>query len=804
MSIARADLPVVTAGLVMKETGAPVPLVGVKAAVDIVGRGAKVRISQSFRNGEETPIEAVYRFPMPEGAAVCGFRAVVGDRVINGEIEDREKAFEKYDDAMAEGHGAYLFDEERPNIFTVSVGNLRPGDVATMEIDYVELLQANGGESRFFLPTTISPRYTPAGQPDEEDIPVEEKVAPSGGYRADVPYGLDIRVEVHGKDAIASVESPSHRIRQEFLEDRIAVTLTGGTAKMDRDFVLTIARREDFRSCAYAFTGGKGSFLQVDLSIKESCASDARQVKTFVIDCSGSMMGSSIEQANAAMTAVLRGMKEGDLFNIYRFGTAFEKFFPQPVPYSGDTLQKSLDRIGRVVGLGGTEILSVIRDACDQEVPDGYSLAVFLLTDGQVSNEKEVVDFVGERSGRIRVFPLGVGHGVNEYFIREIARASAGASELVAPGERIEPRALRLFGKLDRTSVADVRLAHGIRGAQAPSLPSVFPGETVSIFTKLEKGKIPASIALKGNMTGTAGAAWSETLPVLPVPENGLSIPALWAREIIREIEGGRFSSGGSRQERKKSSGGGKKAAEISREFGVLCATTSFVAVETRQEERKAKGEAALRKVPAMLTRDWGGISREYMLPAPPSIPRSDAFHRKRLLDIGHSFNYELCMDVPDQDMRFRLLHPGWVGRVDLENVRGNQAAGSRKESRTDRLMTILSGQSAEGGFRLDEKIAKAIGVPLSTLKRAAKSFQGSPGSDASAILGTAVVLVALETRFADMSDLWSGLVEKSREWLKEQGASRDLKVGRKGLMEWARECVSGKEWPMPDRIRTS
>ena len=96
----------------------PIPLLGVKVEGDILGRGAKVRISQRFRNQENKAVEAVYKFPLPEGAAVCGFRAVLDGKKIQGQVEERDRAFEIYDDALSRGDGGYLLDEERPNIFT--------------------------------------------------------------------------------------------------------------------------------------------------------------------------------------------------------------------------------------------------------------------------------------------------------------------------------------------------------------------------------------------------------------------------------------------------------------------------------------------------------------------------------------------------------------------------------------------------------------------------------------------------------------------------------------------------------------
>ena len=94
----------------------PIPLVGVKVEGDILGRGARVIVSQRFRNMEKTAVEAVYKFPLPEGSAICGFKARVNGRTIQGQVEEREKAFEIYDDALTKGHGGYLLDEERPNI----------------------------------------------------------------------------------------------------------------------------------------------------------------------------------------------------------------------------------------------------------------------------------------------------------------------------------------------------------------------------------------------------------------------------------------------------------------------------------------------------------------------------------------------------------------------------------------------------------------------------------------------------------------------------------------------------------------
>ena len=92
-----------------------VPLTGVTVEAEIRGFHARVVVSHRFVNREPQPIEAVYVFPLDEGAAVCGFEAVIDGTLVIGEVLEREQAFERYDDAIGDGHGAFLLDEERPD-----------------------------------------------------------------------------------------------------------------------------------------------------------------------------------------------------------------------------------------------------------------------------------------------------------------------------------------------------------------------------------------------------------------------------------------------------------------------------------------------------------------------------------------------------------------------------------------------------------------------------------------------------------------------------------------------------------------
>ena len=77
-----------------------VALRGARVKSRVSALSHRTTVEQTFVNEEPRAIEAVYSFPLPEQAAVCGFEVITGDRVLTGTIEESEKAIEQYDDAL--------------------------------------------------------------------------------------------------------------------------------------------------------------------------------------------------------------------------------------------------------------------------------------------------------------------------------------------------------------------------------------------------------------------------------------------------------------------------------------------------------------------------------------------------------------------------------------------------------------------------------------------------------------------------------------------------------------------------------
>ena len=464
-------------------------------------------------------------------------------RVIKGQVEEREKAFKIYDEALGRGDGGYLLEQERPNIFTLMVGNLNPGMEVLVEIEYVTLLDWEGDKVRFFLPTTISPRYIPDRMPEREGIPEAARIHPE--YAREVPYGLSLDLNIHDAPSIQAVESPSHLLKIEIGGDPIKVSFYSETVRMDRDFILYCRRKEGTRSRAYAFQSGDERFMQLDLLLDnprpagEASAEVDRggldQEVVFLLDCSGSMSGDSIKEAKSALEISLRALPEGAHFNIYRFGSNYQSLYKESKELTEAGLREALAYLKNTeADLGGTELLAPLQ-AILETPPTKAGRSILLITDGEIGNEEEVIGLMNHHRASTRLFTLGIGAGPNEYLVKALSRTGSGAYEFIFPGERIEPKVLRVFEKLLRKGISDPVIQWGAGVIQAPEFPILFPGYPATFFARLENGTFPDKVRLEGKMDGKP-AAWE--VEVILCDEPALPIPVLWARERIRDLEG--------------------------------------------------------------------------------------------------------------------------------------------------------------------------------------------------------------------------------------------------------------------------
>ena len=170
------------------------PLKALDVSARIDGLLAEVDVRQTFVNALEEPLEATYIFPLPDRAAVTRFRMEVGGRVIEGVLKERAAARRDYDEAIKTGHRAAITEEERAGVFTLRVGNIMPGEEATVRLTLAGPLPYSDGEVTFRFPLVVAPRYIPGmplpGTSVGSGAPVRPAPGPRGDLRSQVDSGI--------------------------------------------------------------------------------------------------------------------------------------------------------------------------------------------------------------------------------------------------------------------------------------------------------------------------------------------------------------------------------------------------------------------------------------------------------------------------------------------------------------------------------------------------------------------------------------------------------------------------------------
>jgi Ca-activated chloride channel homolog len=586
---ALAAVPEITQGalLVRNRDGAPsaeCPLKHTDVKAEITGFLARVRVTQEFENTAGDTVEAVYVFPLPAMSAVDDMTIHAGTRTIAGVIKRREEARAIYDAARQQGRLAALLDQERPNIFTQSVANIKPGERIKVEISYVERLGYEDGTYTFNFPMVVGPRYIP-GNPvgrqaggwaeDTDRVPDASRITPNvavPGTRA----GHDINVEVK-LDAglpIDTLQSATQDV------DIVRSGANGATVRLrdkqslpNKDFILKydVAGRS-IEDAVLAHADSRGGFFTMILQPPQRAGAAEITPKelVFVLDTSGSMIGFPIEKAKESMSYALAGLNSQDTFNLITFSGDTQVLFPQPVPATRENLATAQAFLAGRHGGGGTEMMKAIRAALDPSDSQDHVRVVCFMTDGYVGNDTEIVAEV-KRHPNARVFSFGIGSSVNHYLLDKMAEEGRGEVEYVGLNDDGSKAARRFHERVRNPLLTDISVDWG--GARVSELypqriPDLFSAKPV-VITGRYSGAQHGILRLHGRM---AGRAFSRDVRLdLPAAEPRHDVLAtLWARNKVDHLMH-EVSNGSSPQE---------AITKLGLDFRLMTPFTSFVAVE--------------------------------------------------------------------------------------------------------------------------------------------------------------------------------------------------------------------------------
>jgi Ca-activated chloride channel homolog len=594
-----------------------VPLRHTDVQIDVRGLVAAATVTQEYENAGEEPLEAVYVFPLPHDAAVYDMEARIGDRLIKSVIKEREEAKKTYEAARKEGKRAALLEQERPNIFTASLANVMPHDRIEVKIRYVEALPWEDGRVRLTFPMVVGPRYIPgtvaAGHSgtgwacDTDVVPDASRITPPVRNPDSRPgHDISLSVRVEAGTSLAAITSPTHPVRADKSEDgSTSVRLAAAQTLPNRDFVLEMRRAEARVPHAAVFLSphrdGPGAEIMVVAFPPSVQREDERppMEMLFLIDVSGSMAGTSIEQARAALLQGLDRLRAGDRFDVVAFDDQFRGFRPLPVAATAENLEAGRRFVRGLAPGGGTEMLPALEHLMAMKAEPGFLRYIVLLTDGCLGNEDQIFASLKRGLGPARLFTVAIGSAPNHHLATKMAEFGRGSFSHIADAAEISLQMGRLLDQIESPVLTDLGLEwEGVQVEDVyPSrLPDLFLGRPLLVF-----GRITGGQGGLVRLSGTArDARFSEELPfALESSSFHPGITTLWARERIEDLlDSWRQSDG----EEARAEWRSRIVADAIR-YHIVTRFTSLVAVE--QKVVNAGGVVTTAAVPTEMPAGW-------------------------------------------------------------------------------------------------------------------------------------------------------------------------------------------------------
>jgi Ca-activated chloride channel family protein len=570
----------------LEETRVALPLKGVECRFEVTGAVACVELDQIYHQNADRPLDCTYTFPLPAGAAVYRCEVHINGRIIRAKVEDRKTARDIFRKRKAEGRRAALVETERENLFTLSLGNVQPGDMIVVCFAWFQVLDRAGEGLRLLVPTCPGVRYIP-GKPllrslsgrgtvdDTDQVPDASRITPP---RIDALHPDAAYFSVQGRLSASDVESgtvssSSHPIHFRETGGAVTVELSGSSAVPDRDFVLVWQEPKALQLApqAWHWTEGRDTYALVQLRAPEDVkvARNFPQDFYFLVDRSGSMEGAKWQKSCEALRSFVGLLGPEDRVWITLFESDFRDFDEAPMPAPEVLADEGFRRIHRMGTAGGTELLPAAIHVLEKIAAHstGRHTSVILITDGQVGNDQEIVRAF-KKAPRIRVHTFGIDTAVNDAFLKSLARQQRGGCWLQTPDDDIAGTVSALGDRLRRPVLRDLALGSPWETASG-ALPDIHAGEVV---TAALRGNAASQVKITGRLPDDTAHSFDVSIG----SEGSEALKLLWAQQCMTAL----LESG--RQD---------EAITLAKKHNLICEGAAFIAWDEAEQVLVAEDE---------------------------------------------------------------------------------------------------------------------------------------------------------------------------------------------------------------------
>ncbi|WP_020407926.1 VIT and vWA domain-containing protein [Hahella ganghwensis] len=576
-------------------------------SVTIESGYAITTIDQVFHNPNTAALEAVYSFPVPEKAAVGQFTYWINGQPIHGEVVEKQKAREIYEQEKNQGRDAGLTEQDDYRTFDISVSQVQPQQDTRIRLVYFQPVDIDTGIGRYVYPLED-------GGVDEHKLAfwtANESVRERFSFQLEMKSGYPIeafRLPHHPQAAItrmddqhwqvsliadhqsanpkaadldASTQAPTPS-RQSLLDEAPSPSSptnhSPGVYRLDRDIVVYWRLQQGLPGSIDLVTykapdQARGTFMMTLTPGDDLAPINEGRDWVLVLDRSGSMSGK--------YSTLAEGVRKGfDKFNANdRIRVIMFNHSAHEITRGWQhATPENLDRLSQLIegtqAEGSTNLMDGIRLGL-RNLDSDRTTAIWLVTDGVANvgetRQKAFLDLLKQQD--VRLFTFVMGNSANRPLLEAMTRQSNGFATSVSNSDDIVGQLLQAASKVSHEALHDVNVSiEGVKTADIfPQQPgSLYRGEQLQIFGHyFGEGKV--KVTLTGKRSGRPVSYSSEF--TLGDQSAHPELERLWAFAQIEHLmmEQRDYGEDADRQE---------AVVDLAKEYGLVTNYTSMLVLE--------------------------------------------------------------------------------------------------------------------------------------------------------------------------------------------------------------------------------
>ncbi|EAY11623.1 von Willebrand factor type A domain containing protein [Trichomonas vaginalis G3] len=468
-------------------------------------------IKQEFVNNSGRKADIIYFMPSEPRFCTYDPTFIVDGKVIKPNLRSKEEAMEEFKEAKRDGYMTMIGQYAGNGLDSFGLGNIEADK--KVEIQMKISFLADVHEKGYIYKFPLTHKYQ------------------EGRVTYTIPNNFEFSTTIMTTKELRDIHVTANETMN-IIDSHNATFVTKIPPKEDAIIIETLIKDED-KSIAVSSDG----YISISIYPQFEGKVEQKSEFYFIIDCSGSMSGSRIENAKFCLNILIHSLPIGCRFSIIQFGNSYKEVV-SICDYSNKNVKYAMSAIARInADMGGTDILSPLEYVFKKKLGKGFIRKIFLLTDGEVHNSDMICSRVQKERENNRIFAIGLGSGADPGLIKNISAKSGGNYVLIADDDNMNNMIVEIMKSALSPSLSNISIQG--ESDQTEMWPTPYPPliarNPQSFFIK---SSYIENILICGFNEG------EEIGLIIPVTKcnDNLGMKQLFSRYVIDDIETDIFS----------------------------------------------------------------------------------------------------------------------------------------------------------------------------------------------------------------------------------------------------------------------